>query len=197
MKRSNKYSELIENLNNGKVCLFETDTVVGIGCKIIKDGCLNPNINRIFDIKSRSKNKTFPWLISSKKMLNEFAININEYNEKIIDEKWPGATTLIFECNNKVPEELSVKVDENTRSIAFRIPDSEELINAIDFVSCPIATTSANFSGKKPVFRINEVDEKLIEKVDFVYEKYFHKSKNVKPSEIISCLKNQPEIIRS
>lgn len=60
MKQSSKYSDLIEYLNDGKVCLFETDTVVGIGCKILKDSKTNENINRIYEIKNREKSKALP-----------------------------------------------------------------------------------------------------------------------------------------
>ena len=197
MKSSSKYSEFIENLQAGKICLFETDTVVGIGCKTIHEGKINTNIEKIFNIKKRNSSKTFPWLISSEIMLNEYATNISNYAQNLINEKWPGATTLIFEAKDRVPEEFSVKVDDKTRSLAFRIPDCEELINAIDFVSCPIATTSANISGNRPVFDINDVDNNVLEQVDFIFTKHFHKSKNKKASQIISCLEKDPKILRS
>lgn len=197
MKSSSKYSDFIEYLQAGKICLFETDTVVGIGCKTMHEGKKNNNIEKIFNIKKRNNNKTFPWLISSEIMLNEYATNINDYAQNLINEKWPGATTLIFEAKEKVPHEFSVKVDDKIRSLAFRIPDCEELINAIDFVSCPVATTSANISGKKPVFDINEADNKLLERVDFMFTKHFHKAKNNQASQIISCLENDPKILRN
>lgn len=197
MKSSSKYSDFIEYLQAGKICLFETDTVVGIGCKIMCDGKINSNIEKIFNIKKRNSNKTFPWLISSEKMLNEYATNINDFSKNLINEKWPGATTLIFEAKDRIPQEFSVKVDDKTRSLAFRIPDCEELINAIDFVSCPVATTSANISGKAPVFDINDVDNKLLERVDFVFTKHFHKTKNNQASQIISCLEKDPKILRN
>lgn len=71
MKHSSKYSEFIENLNAGKICVFETDTVAGVACKIINDGKVNINIERIYNIKNRNSNKALPWLISSKEMLDE------------------------------------------------------------------------------------------------------------------------------
>lgn len=71
MKLSYKYNEFIEFLNTGKICLFETDTVVGVGCRIIYEGKINNNIQRIFNIKNRSQDKALPWLISSKEMLDE------------------------------------------------------------------------------------------------------------------------------
>ena len=60
MKTSSKYTDFIKNLNEGNICLFETDTVVGIGCKIFHEKQINNKIFDIFDIKKRSKNKPFP-----------------------------------------------------------------------------------------------------------------------------------------
>lgn len=60
MQQSSKYPDLIKNLNEGKICLFETDTVVGIGCKILKEAKTNDNVQRIFDIKNRKADKALP-----------------------------------------------------------------------------------------------------------------------------------------
>ena len=60
MKLSSKYNDFIEYLNDGKLCLFETDTVVGVACTIISEGKINNNIERIYNIKNRSQNKALP-----------------------------------------------------------------------------------------------------------------------------------------
>lgn len=194
MKSSSKYSEFIEYLNAGKICVFETDTVVGIACKIINNGKLNNNIERIFNIKNRSKDKAFPWLISSKEMLNEWAININDYAEEFIKEKWPGSTTLVFEVNDIYPKELCVSTSEGLNTVAFRVPNCEELVNAIDYVGCPIACTSANLSGERAPKTLERVPKKLKEQVDFIYEK--KQKSSGEPSEIISCIGSVPKILR-
>ena len=71
MKQSSEYSEFIEYLENSRLCLFETDTVVGLGCKILSDGKVNPKVNEIYNIKTRSHDKALPWLISSVNMLHD------------------------------------------------------------------------------------------------------------------------------
>ena len=194
MKSSSKYNDFIEYLNDGKLCLFETDTVVGLACKILNDGKINNNIQRIYDTKNRSHDKALPWLISSKEMLNEWAININDYAEDLIKEKWPGATTLIFEVKDRLPEGLCVNTPEGLNTVAFRIPNCEELINAIDFVSCPIACTSANLSGDRSPKTLDRVPKKLKEQVDFTYEK--KQKPSGEPSEIISCIGSSPITLR-
>lgn len=130
-------------------------------------------------------------------MLDEYSTNINKNGKKLIAEKWPGATTLIFEASYIVPEELTITNKEGDKTIAFRIPDSEELICAIDYINVPIACTSANFAGEKTPLELAKVKKTILNSVDFVYEKSFHKSYNASASEIISCVSKEPEILRA
>ena len=127
-------------------------------------------------------------------MLNEWAININEYADDFIKEKWPGATTLVFEVNERLPEGLGVNTAKDQHTVAFRIPNCEELINAIDFVGCPIACTSANLSGDHAPKTLERVPKKLLEQVDFIYEK--KQKPSGEPSQIISCVESDPKILR-
>lgn len=61
MKQSNKYSDFTQALKAGKVCVFETDTVVGIACVLFVDGNINLNsINKIYRIKQRDTSKSLP-----------------------------------------------------------------------------------------------------------------------------------------
>ena len=60
MKMSSEYNQFIEKLNEGKLCLFETDTVVGLACTILCDGKINNNIQRIYNVKKRNQSKALP-----------------------------------------------------------------------------------------------------------------------------------------
>ena len=127
-------------------------------------------------------------------MLDEWAININEYVEDLIKEKWPGATTFVFEVNDRLPEGLGASTSEGLKTVAFRMPNCEELVNAIDFVGCPIACTSANLSGDRAPKTLDRVPKKLQEQVDFIYEK--KQKPSGEPSQIISCIENEPKTLR-
>ena len=60
MKMSSEYNLFIEKLKEGKLCLFETDTVAGVACNILNEGKVNNNIERIYNIKNRNLNKALP-----------------------------------------------------------------------------------------------------------------------------------------
>lgn len=196
MNSSNKYQDFLENLNKGNICVFETDTVVGIGAKIFIDNNINENIKKIYKIKNRSNTKALPWLISSQNMLNEYILNKNNIEKQLIKEKWPGNTTIVIEVNNRVKKDLGI-IKNSIHTVAFRIPDCDEIITAIDYINSPIVCTSANISKTKPVNRVKDVDKKILKQVDFVYDKPLWKKHNTLPSEIISCVGNETKILRN
>ena len=101
----------------------------------------------------------------------------------------------MFEVNDRLPEGLGVNTAKDQHTVAFRVPNCEELINAIDFVGCPVACTSANLSGENAPKTLGDVCKKLLDQVDFVYEKKQKPSGD--PSQIISCTKTSPEILRA
>lgn len=196
MKTSDQYLDFIESLKKGQICVFETDTVVGIGCLINVNGKVNPNIDRIFDIKKRPKDKPLPWLVSSNNMLIDYVSTVPGYANELIENNWPGDTTLIFNVNN-ITSKTYLSDSEIKDSVAFRVPNVEDLVSAIDYVSYPVACTSANFSGESPVRKVSELSPEFLELVDFVYTKTL-KSNNInKASKIISCTEQKPFVIRS
>lgn len=196
MLSSNYYTDFLQAINRGYVCVFETDTVVGIGCKIIVDNKANSNIKKIFKIKNRSKSKPLPLLISSESMARQYCSSIPKYAKEYVKDLWPGNTTLIFKSNQKINNDLIISHNESSQSIAFRVPAVKELICVITEIDCPIATTSANFSGEPAVSSIKDVSSEFLNFADFVYTKPLNRSNNNKASQIISCTDNQPIIIR-
>lgn len=101
---------------------------------------------------------------------------------------------MVFEVNDKLPEGLGVNTAKDQHTVAFRVPNCEEIINAIDYIGCPIACTSANISNERPVRKLKDVPKKILEQVDFVYEKA--QKPSGEPSQIISCVGDEPKILR-
>ena len=86
----------VENIIEGKIIAFPTNSVYGIGGNPLDINV----INRIFDIKFRDRSKGLLLLISD----YEEATKIAEFNEtarKLADKYWPGQLTLIL--NKKEP----------------------------------------------------------------------------------------------
>lgn len=130
-------------------------------------------------------------------MLKGCVEDLRAYSLDLMDEVWPGPTTITLPCKNHINKKLSFPIAENKRSLAFRVPNIDILIDVINEVGSPLLCTSANFSGEKPVSYINDVNPQLLEQADFVFTKNLYNGKIKKASTIIDCTGPIPKILRS
>lgn len=80
----------------GKLIIYPTDTVYGIGCGIFD----LENIRRIYDIKHRSFDKPLACLCADLDQIKQIAV-IDEPALKLIHSLMPGALTLILKTQKK------------------------------------------------------------------------------------------------
>ena len=137
-------------VRNGKVVVFPTDTVYGIG----GDPYNKETINRIYEIKNRNLKKPMPILADNIKRIERIAIF--DKNALMLARKfWPGKITIILEIQDERLEKLS-----HNGKIGVRIPDNECLLKILDNLGLIIGT-SANFSEQKPFINPDECLEKF------------------------------------
>jgi len=182
-----KVTKAKEVILNGGVILYPTDTIWGIGCSAIIESA----IKKIFRIKRRNNNKFLISLVSSIEMLERYVKNIPEYVLKYLYDESP--TTIIYP---KVTG-LNQILYGNNESIAIRLVKDNFCKALIDQINAPLISTSANISGKPFPKKFKEIDEKIINRVDYVVNFNDGNLKKSKPSRIIKVLLNgQIEIIR-
>lgn len=90
-----KEAEILEISNaikNGKLVVFPTDTVYGIGTNAYDENACK----RIFEAKNRPMNKPLIVLISDISMLSKIVESIDPLEQKLIDTFWPGPLTIKF-----------------------------------------------------------------------------------------------------
>ncbi len=137
-------------VRNGKVVVFPTDTIYGIG----GDPYNEETINKIYEIKNRDLKKPMPILADSIKRIERIAIF--DKNALILArEFWPGKITIVLEIQDERLKKLS-----HNGKIGVRIPDNECLLKILGNVG-PIIGTSANFSEQKPFIDPDECLEKF------------------------------------
>ena len=133
-------SELAKKLKNGSLGLFPTDTLPAL--------CSYPKYSeKIWTIKKRPLNKPLILMGGCLDDLFEFVKPCAiEDGMKMAKIYWPGALTIILPAIGKLSNYLNC----NSNTIGFRVP---ALKLARDFLmrTGPLATTSANISGKTPV----------------------------------------------
>ena len=152
--------ELISVLNKGELAILPSDTVYGIFADAT-------NINAIKRVdEAKHSNKPHLILVSSFKMLEEYTLEINDLQRKIIDKYWPNTLTILFKKNDKISDELT----KGSEYIAIRIPNNKELINLINKIGKPLISTSANITNKDVITDISLIEEELKNKVSYIYD---------------------------
>lgn len=157
-----KLSQASSALSAGKIGIFPTDTVYGIGCNAF----LENSILKLFEFKNRTFDKPICVLISDLKMLDELAVNITDIEYKLIKAFWPGPLTIIFNKNPKVSKTLTSNLD----TIGIRMPDHKITQKLIEYAKVPIATTSANISDMPAAINFSDISKHFDGKVDFIID---------------------------
>jgi len=146
------------NLNKkilaGKIFIYPTDTIYGIGCNALN----KKSVERIREIKRRDK-KPFSVIAPSLGWIKENCI-VDMPLEKYL----PGPYTLILKKQEK---DFLLHVSDS-ETLGVRIPDNSFTME-IQKSGVPFVTTSVNFSGEKPANKIEEIPEEIIKEVDMVF----------------------------
>lgn len=138
----------------GKVIVFPTDTVYGIG-SMIDD---QEGVNKIYNLKHRDKNKPLANLAYSSEQIEEY-VNITNPKIKELMKHWPGALTIIFNKKHIYNNELP--------TIAFRIPNSNV---ALTILKCfgVMSVTSMNLSGSEPLNNLDDIIKNFESEIDYL-----------------------------
>lgn len=183
----NNLDKAIKIVRKGGIIIFPTDTAFGIGCRIDDKKA----VERLFRIRKRAKNKPVPALVDSVEMAEKFLEKIpNDVLRDLISPFWPGALTIILNCNKK---KVPALVRGGGSTLGVRMPDDKLTLDLIKGVGVPILGPSANFSNNKTPFKKSELDENLIALTDFVLEGV---SKGEKTSTVIDCSNKPWKILR-
>ena len=138
----------------GKVIIFPTDTVYGIGSMIDdKEG-----VSKIYNLKHRDKNKPLANLAYSSEQIKEY-VNISNPKTLELMKLWPGALTIIFNKKHIYNNELP--------TIAFRIPNSNTALTILKHFGV-MAVTSMNLSGSEPLNNIDDIIKNFENEIDYL-----------------------------
>ena len=127
-----------EQIRSGEVLGMPTDTFYGLAA----DPFNLRAVDRVYDIKSRSRHKPLSLLIESVDQAEELA-RLPEEFYALARKFWPGPLTIIVRAASRLP----LKVTANTGNVALRIPSSKIPLAVVQTAGIPITATSANLSG--------------------------------------------------
>lgn len=180
--------KLVEILKNGGVIIFPTDTVYGLGCDIF-----NPRaVERVAKIKGiKIERSNFSFICYDLSHLSDYTRHVSNNVFKLMKHYLPGPYTFILEASNKVPKLFRYK----KKTIGIRIPDNNIVREIVRELGNPLLTTS-----------IHDQDELLDYTTDpeLIYMQYRKivdavasgGYSNNRPSTVIDCTSEIPEVIR-
>ncbi len=158
---NNRVFEVVKALNEGKVILYPTDTIWGIGC----DATNTEAIKRVYDIKERPYDKPMIILVGDVDMLREYVEDIDvRMLKKILQFEEP--TTIVYPKAINLPDILL----EQDGSIAIRIVKHDLMTEVLNLFGKPIVSTSANLSGYPHPKNFSDIPEELKSMVDYIVD---------------------------
>ena len=128
-----------EQIRAGSVLGMPTDTFYGLAA----DPFNLRAVEKVYDVKSRSRHKPLSLLIESVDQAEELTRPLPEEFYKLARKYWPGPLTLIVRAASRLP----LKVTANTGNVALRVPAAKIPVAVVRSVGLPVTATSANVSG--------------------------------------------------
>ena len=142
-------NKALKILKAGGVIAFPTETVFGLGALLSS----KKGTKKIYKIKNRPENKPLQILVAT----FDQALKIGKFNKETKDfakYHWPGPYTLL------------VPAVKGSEKIGLRMPKHKLMLELLKKCG-PIAATSANTSGMKPIKTSKEV-EKSLTGIDYI-----------------------------
>ncbi len=174
----------LDLLTEGEIVAFPTDTVYGLGANAF----YSPGIIKLFEAKGRDANKAIAVLIGDNGHLDLLTDFLSANARKLIKHFWPGGLTIVVPKKKDLPELLSAG-----SSIGIRMPNHNialELLNKFG----PLATTSANLSGKNNPHNAGDVLNQLNGRVPLILDG--GRCPGGVPSTVVDCSTDEVRILR-
>ena len=171
----------VDLLKQGKIILYPTDTIWGIGC----DATNTKAVQRIYKLKNRDDSKSMIILLDDVSKLSEYIEKVPPIAYDLIANSRSPLTIVYQGARN-----ISKKLIAPDGTIAIRIVKGRYTARVIDLLGKPIVSTSANISGQPSAATFDQISETVKESVDYIVEHFRNRTRELKPSTIIKLEEN-------
>jgi len=151
-----------EKIKGGHVLGMPTDTFYGLAA----DPFNLRAVERVYEIKSRSRHKPLSLLIENVDQAEDLARPLPEEFYKLARKFWPGPLTIIVQASSKLP----LKVTANSGNVALRVPSAKIPLAVVQAAGIPITATSANLSGATECTTAEQVRDQLMERISIIVD---------------------------
>lgn len=151
-----------EALREGKLVIFPTETVYGLGANALNSGaCTN-----IFKAKGRAQDNPLIVHISDFNDLDDIVYPPNDMEKKLMEAFMPGPFTIVLKKKKIIPNSVSANLD----TVGIRMPENKIAHDLIKLAGVPVAAPSANISGRPSGTNINDIKDEFNNKVDYIID---------------------------
>lgn len=179
---------VVEQLENGAVIIYPTDTVYAVGCSILKPKA----IDKVARLKGTKIEKAdFSFIFYDLSQLSEYTRHVSNPVYKLLKRNTPGPFTFILEANSNIPKLFKHK----KKTIGIRIPDNNIVREIVKMLGHPIITTSIHDDDEILEYTTDPelIHERYTDQVDIVIDGGY--GSNV-ASAIVDCTSDEIELVR-
>ncbi|MGV8878418.1 MAG: L-threonylcarbamoyladenylate synthase [Sphingobacteriaceae bacterium] len=174
---------LREEINNalkivqdGGIILYPTDTIWGIGC----DASNAKAVQRIFNLKKRDEAKSMIILLDTANKLQGYVQDIPEIAYELIEFAEHPLTLILSKARNLAPNLIAAD-----GSIGVRVVKHSFCVQLIQRLRKPLVSTSANISSQPAPASFADIDDEIMNGVDYVVDLEQSDYSKKKPSTIM------------
>jgi tRNA threonylcarbamoyl adenosine modification protein (Sua5/YciO/YrdC/YwlC family) len=176
--------QVVEQLRQGAVICYPTDTIYGIGCDIFNQKA----VKRIHQLKRRPQQQPFSFMCSDLKEASAYG-HISNLGYRIMKRCLPGPYTFVLPALKIVPKIMISK----QKTVGIRVPDNPICMALLAGLGNPILTTSANLDEKEPPAEAYMVQESWGKLIDIVIDGGLVYPE---PSTVVALVGDRPEVLR-
>lgn len=151
-----------DQIRSGEVLGMPTDTFYGLAA----DPFNLRAVDKVYDIKTRSRHKPLSLLIESVDQAAEMAKDLPDEFYALARKFWPGPLTIIVRAGSRLP----LKVTANTGNVALRVPNAKIPRAVVAAAAIPITATSANLSGASECTSAEQVRDQLHGRISIIVD---------------------------
>ena len=160
--KENELTQGAQFIKNGEVVAFPTDTVYGLGA----DATNNEAVTKIFKAKGRPMDRPISVLIAKNEDVEKYAKDVPQEVKKLAATFWPGPLTIILKNKGL----LAPLITPGETTVGLRMPDHPLTLAFIKKCGIPLATPSANSTGRPSPTRAEHVMDDLEGKISAVID---------------------------
>ncbi len=158
LKMDDVDSSVVEDIRNGCIFVYPTDTIYGIGCNALLDDA----VRKVFCAKRRDESMALSVIAPSFEWICEYC----DVDMDVVRKYLPGPYTLIV---RKKDAGFLKLVCAGKGALGVRIIE-HPIMKYFEMAGVPFVTTSVNVSGDAPVCDVSGISDEILRFVDVVID---------------------------